>query len=189
MIISAYSVRSQNCMKATYVHWTNPSGDNVTYLLTITWTADGQKHLNIVVNDGVTSIMFDCIQSNSTGQSTGTKVYTIIHPGGGSVLSVHIEGWTGTCNHGTICNTQDIPLGGSLAVKFVELVGHNVGTSTIIEFQTESTDPTHLITINFTMPNGEIVKYNFTFLNEFRRGEIWMITINNATGVYTLKRK
>ncbi len=178
-------------MRATYVRWSNPSNDNFNYLLTINWSADGQKHLKVVINDGATPIMTDCFESNSNGQSIGTKIYSVQRLGGGSVLSVRIEGWTGTCNGGTVCQTQDIPVGGSLAIKSLKVLSaKNVGNNTVINFSGESTNDADVVTLNVTLSNGKIKYYNVLLWDKLTPTDVWEVTINNLTNqVLTIKKK
>ncbi len=191
LIMTALYSNAQNCMKATSAVFTNPSNDNVTWYLNLSWTADGQKHLEITVTDGLTNYPVECLQSNGVGNSNGTITYGPYNTlGGHATLGAVIKSYTGTCNGGAYCGlTQIIPQGGSLAVKFGQINAKSFGNTTEITFQAESTDAVNNLSFNFKMPNGTLKQYHIVILDKLNIADVWVVTLNNLTGSYTVKKK
>ena len=75
------------------------------------------------------------------------------------------------------------------AILFGAIDARNSGNTTIITFQVESTDETNSIIVNYNMPNGNVKHFPIVFLDKLMLGDIWVITINNSTGSYTIKKK
>lgn len=191
LIILSISTNAQNCIKANSANFTNPSNDGITWFLNINWEADGQKHMNVTVNDGLITYPTKCFQSNSSGKSTGQQIYGPFITGGGhSTLGATLERYTGTCNGGTKCSTdQIIPPGGGLAIIFGNIKAENIGQNTIITFQAESDDEINNLSINYTLPDGSKEIFNMLILDIIKLEDIWVITINNKTKQITIKKK
>ena len=74
-------------------------------------------------------------------------------------------------------------------ITFGQIDAKNIGDNTEVTFQVSSTDENNQITLNFNMPDGSIKKYPIIFLDKLVYGDIWVVTVNNKTGKYTIKKK
>jgi len=190
-MILSLTINAQNCIKATNAAFINPSNDKISWFLVINWESDGQKHMKVTVNDGLTIYPTECFQSNSNGNSTGQQTYgPFITAGGNSTLGAKFERFTGTCNGGTSCGaTQILHPGGGLPIKFGLIKAENIGQNTIITFQAESTDNENEVIINFMMKDGTKKFYKVILWDKLKLSDTWEITINNITNKYTFKKK
>lgn len=77
----------------------------------------------------------------------------------------------------------------TVPIRFGPISAQNIENSTIITFQVESSEDANSITINYYMPDGTIKHFPIVFLDKLYIGDIWVITLNNETGMYTVKKK
>jgi hypothetical protein len=75
------------------------------------------------------------------------------------------------------------------AIQFGAMDAKVVGTTTIVTFEVKSSDDVNTMTLNFTMPGGSTKQYPIVFMDKLKYGDVWVITVNNNTGSYTMKKK
>jgi hypothetical protein len=180
--------KSQNCITITSAILTNPSGDNITWRLTVNYAASGIKHFNTIVTVSGDTTIYTCTESHGNN-NTGVVIYNnIIAPGGLSTIHVRFNRYTGTCDNGTICGGSQCLDHNVLDLKIKPISARNVNNHTQVMFQVFSIDETNAITFNFTLPNNTVKKYRIILSEKARPGDIWLVTINNINGTYTSKK-
>jgi hypothetical protein len=181
---------AQNCIKVDSAKFTNPSGDNVTWKLTIYWSASGTKHLNTIITNAGDTVLNTCNEVRAQGNSSGTIVYNnIITTGGSLMLRSYFTRWTGTCGNGTICDSSQSLIFNVLPIKVEYITARNVDNSTLITFKVGAVeDGKNEITVMYQMRNGSTKKRVIELPDEMNPGDIWMVTINNITNTYTTKK-
>jgi hypothetical protein len=183
----ALTSQSQNCLDVTSAQFTNPSGDNVTWRLTIGYRSNGTKNLKTLVFVGQDTVINTCFQSSQSA-NTGTIIYdNIISPNGLSALRAKFTRFTGTCENGTVCAGELTLYNNILDIKIVNLSARNRGNITEITFKVVSVDETARIFFNFYMPDGTRKKHEIKLPNA-RPEETWQVNFNNLTETYTAKK-
>jgi hypothetical protein len=136
LIASTMLSQAQNCIKVDSAKFTNPSGDNVTWKLTIYWSASGTKHLNTIITNAGDTVLNTCHEVRAQGNSSGTIVYNnIITTGGSLMLRSYFTRWTGTCGNGTMCDSSQSLIFNVLPIKVEYITAINVDNSTLITFK------------------------------------------------------
>jgi hypothetical protein len=187
VILSISGVKSQNCITVVSAAFTNPSGDNITWRLSVNYSSNGTKNLRTYVFNGNDTVVNSCFQS-SNSTNTGTLIYdSIITTGGSSMLRTRFVRSTGTCDNGTICGNDQTIIDDVLDIKIINLNAKNIGNTTEVTFDVVSIDETHRITFNFYMPDGTIKK-KLVLLPEAKNNEKWKITFDNINGNYKTKK-
>lgn len=183
------ATKAQNCIQVTSAAFTNPSGDNVTWRLTVNYVADGTKHLVTTVLVSGDTVRSTCFEARGSGVTTGTLVYdNIIAPGGLPTLRAIFNRFTGTCGTGTECGSVQIVDNNVLDLKVELLDARNFNNDTRVTFKVLSIDETNAITFNFTLPNGKTKKHRIVLSETARPGDVWVVTVNNLDGSYTTKK-
>ena len=175
---------AQNCIDILSAHFSNPSGDDTTWRLTINYAANGTKNLKTYVFVNSDTVFTACFQS-SGNISSGTIIYdNIIATGGLATLVAKFSRRTGTCDNGTACQADDILIGNVLDLKITDLFARNVGNFTEITFKILSISPEDKIVFNFQLPDGEIKNHEIK-LNDAAAGQTWKILYDNITNNYS----
>ena len=75
--------KAQNCITVNWAYFDNPSGDAVHWRLLANWSADGTKHLDILVTNYGDTVLRECYQVNTGPNAvSGTITYPITIPSG-----------------------------------------------------------------------------------------------------------
>jgi hypothetical protein len=141
MLLLSVMAYSQNCIKAISALFTNPSNDGITWVLTVNWEADGQKHMDVSVKVGIIEVLNTCFTVQSGGHSAGTQVYpNIIAPLGIPSLSASFSRYTGNCGGGSSCGTTQIipPGGGTLPIQLSSFYAKRNGNSVTLTWTSEA---------------------------------------------------
>ncbi len=127
---------AQNCITVTTAVFTNPSGDNQTWNLNLTYTASGNKSLEINVYCGSTVILSPCLTTNGSG----SQVYSgLICNGGINTLKATFVPHTGNCGSAACGPSQTLPPGGGpLPVKMASFFTQRIGNTVQLNWQTET---------------------------------------------------
>ncbi len=188
LFLSLFTFSQSNCITVNSAVFTNPSGDDTTFTLTINWSTRGMNHLVTYVMSGNDTIYDACTQVSNPGSSSGSITYNnIIAPGGLTTLSAVFERWSGPCGNGSICGpNQFIPRGGVLNIKLEKIIARRINSyTTEIRFKVASSFGSKNTTFSLKMKSGEIKKYNVQMPQNLRAGESWMVVLNHKTGSYT----
>lgn len=190
LFLSLITLSQSNCITVNSALFTNPSGDDTTFTLTINWSTRGMNHLVTYVKSGNDTIYETCTQVSNPGSSNGTITYdNIIAPGGLMTLSAVFVRWSGPCGGGSICGpNQFITPGGVLNIKFEKITARRVNSyTTEIKFKvgSVSSSDSKIATFNLRMKSGQIKNYSVQMPHNLRDGESWMIILNHKTGSYT----
>jgi len=107
-----------------------------TYQLKITYTADGQKHIQDSVFSGNTLIFGDCIEIRGSG--TYTVDFTVDFTASGVPSAVLLPG-TGTCVNGTTCGTRLFicPSCGPMPVTLSDFAAQRKSSNVVLSWKTE----------------------------------------------------
>jgi hypothetical protein len=187
ILLSFLSSKSQACINVTNAILTNPSGDNITWRLTIDWSSSGTKHLNTVVLVGRDTVLNTCHQSQGNGR-TGTLVYdNIISPLGSSEIKVFMVRNTGTCGNGISCGTTVTIINNVLPLKITNITAKNIDNFTHISFKVESLDKVNRMRVNYVLSDNSKKYYDIKLPENIRVGDIITISINNINGTYIIK--
>ena len=183
-----FASKSQNCIKAQWAYFDNPSGDYLHWRLVLNYQSDGTKHLNIVVKNDVNVVLDTCFETIGNGQINGTVIYNMVIPNATfSSLSATFYRYTGRCGGGTMCGSAQSVINNVLPIKVSSLYAKNVGNTTEVIFKVESIDDRDIL-LNFTMKNGSVKKYNITLPETAKDGDTWKVVINNINGSYKTQK-
>ena len=183
------TTQAQNCIRVTSAAFTNPSGDNVTWRLTLNYIADGTKHLVTTVLVSNDTVLTSCFETRGNNATTGTLIYdSIIAPGGLPTLRATIDRYTGGCGQGIKCDSSQSIINNVLELKVLLLDARNYNNDTRVTFKVLSIDETNAITFNFTLPDGKTKKHRIVLSDVARPGDVWVVTVNNIDGTYTTKK-
>lgn len=190
LLLSAILAKTQNCITVDSARFTNPSGDSITWRLKVYWSANGTKNLRTIVLNGNDTILFTCSEVRGNGNNaSGSIIFdNIITTGGSSMLRCKFIRRTGTCDNGTICDSDQNLINNVLPIKFDYITAKNSGNSTLITFKVGAVEGENTITVKYQMVDGSMKKYLIKLPTEVRPGDVWMITINNLTNTYTSKK-
>lgn len=185
-----FLVTKSQCINITSASFSNPSGDNITWRLSVSWTAYGQKHFTAIVRNGVDTIMNICSEINRTGISSGIFIYdSIITNGGLTQLVATFKRYDGLCGSGLSCGTDTtIFYSAPLSIKFNSISAKNIGNTTRVIFNVGEVDNVDYVNFNFTLPNKTIKTHKIQFQSKLRPNETWQVEIDNVTGIYTTKK-
>ena len=187
MLLGSTFTKAQNCIRVTSAQFENPSGDNITWRLVVSYTANGTKNLRTYVFNGVDTVVNSCFQTNNQTQ-TGQLVYdNIITTGGSAMLRARFVRRTGTCDNGTVCGDDQVVNDGVLDIKVANLSARNIKNTTEITFTILSVDNDPKIVFNFHMPNGEIEKREVV-IPDARSGQTWKVIFDNNKKTYSAKK-
>jgi hypothetical protein len=187
VILNITNAKSQNCITVVSAAFTNPSGDNVTWRLSVNYSSNGTKNLRTYVFNGNDTLVNSCFQS-SNRENIGTLIYDgIITNGGMSMLRTKFVRRTGTCDNGATCAEDQTIICNVLDIKIKNLYAKNIGNTTEATFDILSIDETHRITFNFYMPDGKI-KRKSVLLPEAKNNEKWKVVFDNTNGNYNAKK-
>ena len=187
LLFSILGMYAQSCITVISSSFTNPSGDDSTWRLTINYTANGVKNLKTYVFVDGDTVINACFQT-SQGTSNGSISYDgIIAPGGLLTLTAKFVRRTGTCDNGTSCDGDQVVINNTLDLKIANIYARNIGNITEITFKILSVDQNSRIIFNFYMPDGKIKKREIKLPNA-RNGQIWRILYNNITDTYTTNK-
>ena len=179
--------KAQNCITVNWAYFDNPSGDAVHWRLLANWTADGTKHLNIVVTNYGDTVLNECYQVNTGPNNvSGTITYPITIPSGNANMIATFRRFTGTCGHGTECDAVQSLINNILPIHITAVSARNVGNNTEVKFTIESVDGDNLLTLNVFLKNGTKRVYKIQMPDSVRAGQQWKIVIDNKTQKYTL---
>jgi hypothetical protein len=181
--------KAQNCITVNHALFTNPSGDNIHWVLTINWSADGTKHLSTTVTNYGDTVLNECLQVSNGGGGTltGTTIYNIVIPNGHVNFIGKFRRFTGTCGNGTECDAAQSLINNILPIYITDVTARNVGINTEIRFTIQSIkDDDNIVTLNMVLKNGTKRQYKIQMPNDVRVGQVWKIVIDNKTQKYTL---
>lgn len=74
-------------------------------------------------------------------------------------------------------------------IIFGKINAKNEGQNTIITFQAESDDTNNKLTVNYYMSDGTLKHYPIILWEKLYLKDTWIITINNITNKYTIKKQ
>jgi len=134
---------SQNCARVVTSYITNPSNDNINYIITVNWNSDGQKHIFVKLYCGTilpaNLITTKCIDISCAANCSGTTAYNFTCTGA-TPTAVFIA-YTGNCSGGTQCAPpQQYPPGGGtpLPIKLSSFNAVRNNTSINLSWHTET---------------------------------------------------
>ncbi len=181
--------RSQ-CININSATFSNPSGDNVTWSLSVSWTAVGQKHFKAYVRDGNDTLLNICSEINRAGTSSGTFIYdSIITPGGYTQLVASFQRFDGLCGSGIQCGPDTtIITTNPLSITFEQISAKNIGNKTLVTFKLGEVDNVNYLHFNFTLSSGFTKRHKIYFPSILKPNETWQVEIDNLTGLYTTKK-
>ena len=178
------------CININSATFSNPSGDNVTWSLSVSWTAVGQKHFKAYVRDGNDTLLNICSEINRAGTSSGTFIYdSIITPGGYTQLVASFQRFDGLCGSGIQCGPDTtIITTNPLKITFGQITARNNGNKTMVILKLQDVDNVNYLDFNFTLPSGLIRRHKIYFPTILKPNETWQVEIDNLTGLYTTKK-
>jgi len=186
---SVFLSKSQ-CITINSATFSNPSGDNVTWNMSVRWTAYGQQHFKAIVRNGLDTLLNICSEINRAGTSSGTFIYdSIITPGGITQLVATFKRYDGLCGSGISCGTDTTIIQSSpLNITFDYIRATNIGNTTKVVFKVNEVDERSYVTFNFTLPNGFLKRYRIYLPSKLKTNDIWEVVVDNINGTYTCKK-
>ncbi len=178
------------CITINSATFLNPSGDNITWNMSVRWTAYGQQHSKAIVRNGNDTLLNICSEINRAGITSGTFIYdSIITPGGYTQLIATFKRFNGLCGSGMSCGDDTtIITSNPLSIKFKQINAKNIGNITQVIFKSGEVDNVNYLNFNFTLPSGIVRRHKVYFPSKLKPNETWQVEIDNITGLYTTKK-
>ena len=178
------------CININSATFSNPSGDNVTWSLSVRWTAYGQQHFKAIVRNGTDTLLNICSEINRAGTTSGAFIYdSIITPGGYTQLVVTFKRYDGLCGSGIPCGDDTTVITTNpLNIKFQQITARNIGNTTQVIFKIGEVNNIDNLDFNFTLPSGLVRRHKIYFPSVLKPNQTWQVDIDNLTGLYTIKK-
>lgn len=178
------------CITINSATFSNPSGDNVTWNMSVRWTAYGQQHFKAIVRNGSDTILNICSEINRAGTTSGTFIYdSIITPGGYTQLIATFMRFNGLCGSGVSCGDDTtIITSNPLNIKFQQITARNLGNTTQVIFKVGEVSDVDYLDFNFTLPSNLKRRHRINFPSKLKSNQTWQVDIDNVTGFYTIKK-
>lgn len=155
--------------------------NNGKYSFNATQLPNGSATVKVYANSNYTNL----IQSFNLNVTSGQITYEVNQPIRTVKVYVKVT-WSDNFVNQNASGTNQCII---TPIVFGPIAAQNVENSTVVTFQVASTDDNNQIVLNFNMPDGTVKKYPITFWDKLVYGDVWVITVNNKTGSYTIKRK
>lgn len=190
LLILGITFGYSQCITINSATFSNPSGDNVTWNMSVRWTAYGQQHFKAIVRNGLDTLLNICSEINRAGTTSGTFIYdSIITPGGYTQLVATFKRYNGLCGSGIPCGDDTtIITSNPLSIKFEQITARNVGNITQVIFKLGEVDNVNYLHFNFTLPSGLTRRHKIYFPSKLKPNDTWQVEIDNLTGLYTTKK-
>jgi len=155
--------------------------NNGQYSFKATSVPSGSAQVKVYSNSNYTNL----IQSFTMAVSGNQITYWVDQPIRTTKVYVKVT-WSDGLSNWDPSGTNQCTL---TPIIFGKIEAKNIGDNTEVTFQVSSTDEDNKITLNFNMPDGTTKYYQILFWDKLIYGDIWIISVNNRTGKYTIKKK
>jgi hypothetical protein len=157
--------------------------DNGKYFFTATQVPSGVATIKVYSNSGYTGTPIETKTITVVGT---TANYFVNQPVRTTKVYVKVT-WSDAFVNQNPTGTNQCVVQAIITLEI--LSAKNIGDNTVVDFRAESTTANEQITLNFTLPNGDVKHYCFFILEILKPTDVWEVVVSNKTSqILTVKK-